>query len=146
MGKKCFGKENEQNKTKLKWKNRNQSRIEGKKMKGEKTNLNIAMVFVVREAERAESAVHAIQAVHIAFALVRIGVQLALHEEALFQQRLQPWRPPAVVLLLLWTLRPKTEQKKKKTTKQSQKTKTHRRNSIKKLKRKKKIHLRREKK
>lgn len=61
------------------------------------------MVFVIREAERAESAVHAIQAVHIAFALVRIGVQLALHEEALFQQRLQPWRPPAVVLLLLWT-------------------------------------------
>lgn len=117
MGKKCFGKENEQNKTKLKWKNRNQSRIEGKKMKGEKTNLNIAMVFVVREAERAESAVHAIQAVHIAFALVRIGVQLALHEEALFQQRFQPWRPPAVVLLLLWTLRPKNRAKEEKNHK-----------------------------
>lgn len=58
------------------------------------------MVLVEIEAERAESAVHAIQAVHIAFAFVRIGVQLALHEEALFKQRLQPWRPPVVLLFL----------------------------------------------
>lgn len=68
------------------------------------------MVLVEIEAERAESAVHAIQAVHIAFAFVRIGVQLALHEEALFKQRLQPWRPP-VVLLFLRTLKQSKNEK-----------------------------------
>lgn len=54
---------------------------------------------MVGEAERAERTVHAIQAVHVAFTLVRIGMLLALNKEALFQQRLQPWRPPVVLLI-----------------------------------------------
>lgn len=58
------------------------------------------MVLMVGKAERAESSVHTIQAVHIAFALVGISVQLALNKEALFEQRLQPWRPPASVLII----------------------------------------------
>jgi len=51
---------------------------------------------VVTEAEGAECAVHTIQAVHVALALVRISVQLALNKEALFEQRLQPRWPPVV--------------------------------------------------
>lgn len=39
------------------------------------------MVAVVGEAERAESAIRAIQAIHVALALVRVGVMLALHKE-----------------------------------------------------------------
>ena len=54
---------------------------------------------MVIETERAESTVHAIQAVHIAFTLVGISVQLALNEEALSEQRFQPWRPPVVLFI-----------------------------------------------
>lgn len=54
---------------------------------------------MVGEAERAERTVHAIQAVHVAFTLVSISMLLALNKEALFQQRLQPWRPPVVLLI-----------------------------------------------
>lgn len=54
---------------------------------------------MVIETERAESTVHAIQAVHIAFTLVGISVQLALNKEALSEQRFQPWRPPVVLFI-----------------------------------------------
>ena len=54
---------------------------------------------MVIETERAESTVHAIQAVHITFTLVGISVQLALNEEALSEQRFQPWRPPVVLFI-----------------------------------------------
>ena len=54
---------------------------------------------MVIETERAESTAHAIQAVHIAFTLVGISVQLALNEEALSEQRFQPWRPPVVLFI-----------------------------------------------
>lgn len=36
---------------------------------------------MVREAERAESTIGAVQAIHVALALVRVGVLLTLHEE-----------------------------------------------------------------
>ena len=39
---------------------------------------------MVSEAERAESTVHTIQAVHVALALVRISVKLALNKETFF--------------------------------------------------------------
>lgn len=45
-------------------------------------NLNSAVVLVVvREAERTERAIDAIETVHVTLALVRIAVCLALHEE-----------------------------------------------------------------
>lgn len=50
--------------------------------------LNSAVVFVVVEAERTESTVDAVKAVHIALALVRMGVKFALHEELLSEKRL----------------------------------------------------------
>lgn len=47
------------------------------------------------EAERAERPVDAVQAEHVALALVRRRrVRLALAEEAALQQRPQPRRPP----------------------------------------------------
>lgn len=50
-------------------------------MNGER-NLNSAVVLVVmREAERTERAIDAIETVHVTLALVRIAVCLALHEE-----------------------------------------------------------------
>jgi hypothetical protein len=52
---------------------------------------------VVGEALGAERAVHAGEAVHVALALVRVRVQLALAEEARPQQRLEPRRPPLVL-------------------------------------------------
>lgn len=61
--------------------------------------LNSTVVLMVIETERAESTVHAIQAVHIAFTLVGISVQLALNKEALSEQRFQPWRPPVVLFI-----------------------------------------------
>jgi len=48
------------------------------------------VVFVVFEKERAESIVHAIQAVHITSPLVGIRVQLAWIKEPLSKQRFQP--------------------------------------------------------
>ena len=57
------------------------------------------ILVVLSEAEGAESAVHTIQAVHVALALVGMGVHLALNEESLFQQRLQPRRPPLLLLV-----------------------------------------------
>lgn len=61
--------------------------------------LNCAMVLVICQTERAERAVHTVQTVHIAFALVRIGMEFALDEEVFFQQRLQPRRPSVLLLL-----------------------------------------------
>jgi hypothetical protein len=61
--------------------------------------LNCAMVLVICQTERAERAVHTIQTVHIAFALVRIDMQFALNEEVFLQQRLQPRRPSVLLLL-----------------------------------------------
>jgi hypothetical protein len=60
-------------------------------------HLDGVVVAVVREALGAERAVHAVQAVHVALALVRVRVHLALTEEARRQQRLQPRRPPLVL-------------------------------------------------
>lgn len=45
------------------------------------------------KTERTESSVHTIQAIHIAFAFVRIRVVLALNEEARAKKRFHPWRP-----------------------------------------------------
>jgi hypothetical protein len=64
-------------------------------------NLDGVVVAVVREAERAERAVHAVEAVHVALALVRVGVDPALDEEARGQQRLQPRRPPLVLRVVV---------------------------------------------
>lgn len=61
--------------------------------------LNSAVVVVEGQAERTEGAIHTIQAIHIAFALVRIRVEFAVNEEMLLQQRLQPWRPSIVLLV-----------------------------------------------
>jgi len=70
------------------------------------------VVAVVREAEGAERAVHAVEAVHVALALVRVRVDPALDEEARGQQRLQPRRPPlvlgAVVVALAASLQART--------------------------------------
>lgn len=55
--------------------------------------LNCSVIFVRIKTERTESSVHAIQAIHVAFAFVRIGVVLALDEEARAEKRFQPWRP-----------------------------------------------------
>lgn len=52
------------------------------------TDLDGVVVAVVGEAEGAERAVDAVEAVHVALALVRVGVHPALHEEARRQQRL----------------------------------------------------------
>lgn len=40
------------------------------------------MVAMVSEAEGAESAVHTVKAIHIALALMSVGVALALNKEA----------------------------------------------------------------
>lgn len=56
--------------------------------------LNSAMVSVRREAERAEGSVHAVQAVHVAFALVGVSVDLALNKETGLKHRPKPCRPP----------------------------------------------------
>lgn len=56
------------------------------------------MIPVVGEAEGAEGAVHTVEAVHVALALMGVRVLLALDEEWGLQQRLQPWRPPVVVI------------------------------------------------
>lgn len=61
--------------------------------------LNGTVVFVIGQAEGTESAIGAVKAVHIAFALVGIGVEFALNEESLSEKRLQPWRPPVIVLV-----------------------------------------------
>ncbi len=57
------------------------------------------MVLVVSEAERAECTVHTVQAIHVTFALVGIGMMLALNKEGLFQKWLQPWWPPVVLII-----------------------------------------------
>lgn len=48
------------------------------------------MVLVLRQAVGAESMTRTIKAVHIAFALVRVAMDLAVVEEAGPQERLQP--------------------------------------------------------
>ena len=60
-------------------------------------HLDGVVVAVVGEALGAERAVHAVEAVHVALALVRVRVHLALTEEARPQQRLEPRRPPLVL-------------------------------------------------
>jgi len=62
-----------------------------------RAHLDGVVVAVVGEALGAERAVHAVEAVHVALALVRVRVQLALTEEARAQQRLEPRRPPLVL-------------------------------------------------
>jgi hypothetical protein len=63
------------------------------------------VVAVARgEAERAESVAHAVEAVHVALALVRVGVDPALDEEAHGQQRPQPRRPPPGVAAVVAAL------------------------------------------
>lgn len=59
-------------------------------------DLDCLVVFVGGEAERAERTAHAVQAVHVAFALVRVGVDFALDEEARLQQWPEPWRAHVV--------------------------------------------------
>lgn len=58
---------------------------------------------MVGEALGAERAVDAVEAVHVALALVRVRVHLALPEEAGRQQRLEPRRPPLVLGLVALT-------------------------------------------
>lgn len=67
--------------------------------------LDGAVVAVVGEAEGADRPIHAVKTVHIALAFVRVGMLLALDEEARRQQGLQPRRPPAVIFSSL-TLSP----------------------------------------
>lgn len=55
---------------------------------------------MVGEALGAERAVDAVEAVHVALALVRVRVHLALPEEAGRQQRLEPRRPALVLGLV----------------------------------------------
>lgn len=62
------------------------------------TDLNGTVVFVVGKTEWTERPTHAIQAIHIALAPVRICVVLALDEETRLQERSQPWRPHVVIL------------------------------------------------
>ncbi|RWV79289.1 hypothetical protein BHE74_00025100 [Ensete ventricosum] len=65
----------------------------------EETDLDGAMVAVmVGETEGAEGAVGAVEAVHVALALVRVGVDRALNEEPRRQKRPQPRRPATVLL------------------------------------------------
>lgn len=64
----------------------------------EQTDLDCSVAAVVGEAEGAESAVRAVKAEHIALALVRVSVVLALDEEARRQKRSQPPRPPTRLL------------------------------------------------
>ena len=61
-------------------------------------NLNNMVIFVVREAVRTECVPSTIQAVHVAFALVRVSVKLTRDEEACSQERLQPWRAEILVI------------------------------------------------
>lgn len=63
------------------------------------THLNHTVVFVRRHTERTQRAVHTIQTVHIAFALVMISMNSTVTEELFLQQRLQPWRPSVVFFL-----------------------------------------------
>lgn len=67
-----------------------------------KLNLNSAVVVMaaMREAERTERSIGAIETVHVTLALVRIDVHLALHEELRREQWLQPWRPPLLSVFL----------------------------------------------
>lgn len=51
------------------------------------------MILVMIEAERAEGSVDAVQAKHVALALVCGGVDLALPEEGCLQQRPEPPGP-----------------------------------------------------
>ena len=64
----------------------------------EQMDLDCAVAAVVGEAEGAESAVRAVKAEHIALALVRVSVVLAMDEEARRQKRSQPPRPPTLLL------------------------------------------------
>ena len=58
------------------------------------------VVLVVFDTDRAESTVHAIQAVPIASRLkAAYTVQLAFFKEALSEQSFQPWRPPVVLFI-----------------------------------------------
>lgn len=54
----------------------------------------VVLAVAVREAERAEGAVSAVETVHVALAPLRFGVELALRKEPGRQQRPQPRRPP----------------------------------------------------
>ena len=67
-------------------------------MAGEGTDLGGAVAVVMGEAERAEGAVGAVEAVPIAFGLVGVRVEIALDEEPRRQQRAQPAGAPAVIL------------------------------------------------
>jgi len=50
------------------------AKLEEKKMMNGVTNLDCTVILVVGEAERAEWAVHTVQAIHVAFTLVRISM------------------------------------------------------------------------
>ena len=62
--------------------------------------LDGVVAVVVGEALGAEGAVDAVEAVHVALALVGVRVHLALAEEAGGQQRLEPRRPALVLGLV----------------------------------------------
>lgn len=65
-------------------------------------NLDGAVVAMVEgEADGAEGAIDAVEAEHVALALVGVGVELALLEELRGEQRLQPWRPPPFAISFL---------------------------------------------
>lgn len=55
------------------------------------------VILVVGEAVRTERVAHAIEAVHVALALVGIPMHLTVREEARLQQRPQPWRTHVLV-------------------------------------------------
>ena len=62
--------------------------------------MNNKVVFVVLDTDSAESTVHAIQAVHIAFIFRATTVQLACFKETLSEQSLQPLGPHVVIFIM----------------------------------------------
>ena len=63
------------------------------------------MVFVISKAKRTKSTIHAIQAIHIAFTPMSIGMELAMNKKACLKQWSQPWRPLhfLFIILIIWT-------------------------------------------
>ena len=70
------------------------------KFKERKWYLNNKVVLVVLDTDSAESTVHAIQVVYIAFIFGATTVQLACFKEALSEQSFQPLGPHVVIFIM----------------------------------------------
>lgn len=71
--------------------------------------LNSPVVSMRRQAKRTKGSIHAVQAVHITFTLMRICVNLAMNKEPCLEKRLQPWRPLVffIIIIINSSLHPK---------------------------------------